>query len=422
MAAAADGNDELEQPEITATELKDEIEISRQPAQALVNEVVTRAGLASFMESDSDWSDIDGVGPVTAETLEESEDALESIAGEPTIDQEEATEPATEDSDSTEGDVEETEEGEEEVNEEVEDEEEDSEEDSESAEEESDDSEEPSAGDDEDDSTSEESDGEEETKSRVEKLQNPREFTATIKQSRLGDVVSAAHTLVSEALVAIHEDRIRIRAVDAANVAMVDETLSNTAFDSWEATPGVIGVNLNRVDDILSMGKADDDVHLDFDAETRKLEFCINGLEYSLATIDPESIRARPDLPELNLPFNATLDSEVIEKATKAGNMLGDHMHIKTEDADILEFHVEGDTDEMTKEVRSEEVSAISKDNEDVMSIFALDYVTDLKRVIKNADEFEMKLGHEMPLILDLSLSDDHCDVTYFLAPRIQST
>jgi len=246
----------------------------------------------------------------------------------------------------------------------------------------------------------------------------PLEFQAKIDHSHLADVVEAVKRVVDEARVQIHEDKISIRAVDPANVGLIDiKRMSKDVFESWNASPGVIGLNVVALDEILGMGSSDDMVELEFDAETRKLEINIDGLEYSLATIDPVSIRSEPEIPEMNLPAEATIDTNVFDRGVKGTDMVADHAALKMDSDGQLQFHAEGDTDDVDYKVTDEYV--VSTVPAEAHSIFSLDYLKDFRKIVNNVDECTLSLGDEFPLFIDLEF-ESGVTVLLMLAPRIQ--
>ena len=125
-------------------------------------------------------------------------------------------------------------------------------------------------------------------------------FSAIVEASTLTDALDSVRVLVDECKIHLNEGGLAIQAVDPANVGMVSLDLQVSAFESYDADGGVIGVNLTRLEDIAGMANSGDLVHLELDEETRKLNIRFDGLSYTLALIDPDSIRQEPDIPDLD--------------------------------------------------------------------------------------------------------------------------
>src|SRR5699024_9763689 len=146
-----------------------------------------------------------------------------------------------------------------------------------------------------------------------------------------------------------------------------------------EADGGVIGVNLSRLQDIAGMAGSDDLVHLELDEETRKLHISIDGLEYTLALIDPESVRQEPDIPDLDLPAKIVLEGRDINRAVKAADMVSDHIALGVaEDAEQFYVDAEGDTDDVHFELDTEDLIDLTVGP--AHSLFSLDYLKDMNK------------------------------------------
>ena len=245
-------------------------------------------------------------------------------------------------------------------------------------------------------------------------------FNAIVSADTLGAALDSVSVLVDECKIRLETDGLTIRAVDPANVGMVDLELSAAAFESYETDGGVIGVNLDRLADIVGMGDADQLVHLELDEETRKLHISLDGLEYTLALIDPDSIRQEPDLPELDLSAEVVIEGRDIDRAVTAADMVSDHIALGV-DAEDEEFYVdaEGDTDDVHLELGREDLIALTPG--EARSLFSLDYLDDMNKAISSDAEVTMELGEEFPVKMHFGYAEGDGHVTFMLAPRIQS-
>jgi len=245
-------------------------------------------------------------------------------------------------------------------------------------------------------------------------------FKAIVDAETLRTALDSVGVLVDECKIHLNEDGLAIRAVDPANVGMVDLELDERAFESYEADGGLIGVNLTRLEDIAKMANSGQLVQLELDEETRKLHIQLDGLEYTLALIDPESIRKEPDLPDLDLPARIVLEGADIDRAVKAADMVSDHIALGV-DADGERFYVdaEGDTDDVHFELDSDELIALEPG--EAHSLFSLDYLKDMNRAIPKNGEVTVDLGEEFPVKIGFEIAEGQGTVTYMLAPRIQS-
>ena len=248
----------------------------------------------------------------------------------------------------------------------------------------------------------------------------PAAFRAAIRASRLKNVLSTLRALVDEARVRITEDGLTVRAVDSANVAMDDLALGAAAFESFEASPGTLGLDLDRLADPVSLASKDDLIQLYLDLESGKLIVLVDGLRYSIACLDATTIRAEPTLPEFDLPATVTVNREALQRGVKAADLVADHIRVRMEDnGEVLVVEAEGDTDAVVLELDGDEIDIVAAG--DASALFSLDYLKKLVRTIPKGTTVTIDLGESFPLILSYDLADGEGAITRMLAPRIET-
>lgn len=227
--------------------------------------------------------------------------------------------------------------------------------------------------------------------------------------------------LVDEARIHTNEDGLTVRAVDPANVAMVSEHLDTSAFEVYEADGGILGANMNRLSDIISMGDSDALMTWELNPETRKLEITVGDLDYTLALLDPDSIRSEPDIPDLGLPTHAVMEGRHLKRAVRACDMVSDFILFRTNDEHTaFQFQSEGDTDGVGITVSGDDLLD-GTELADAYSMASLDYFKDIQKPVGSEDEITLHVGEEFPVHMDYSHTDGAGDVTFMVAPRIQS-
>jgi proliferating cell nuclear antigen len=248
----------------------------------------------------------------------------------------------------------------------------------------------------------------------------PSTLRATIQASPLKTILKALRANVDEARFKIDESGICVRAVDPANVAMDDLTLNASAFESYDATPGVLGLDLDRFADPVNLAKKDDLVQFSLDRETRKLVVLVDGIEFRMACLDPATIRAEPTLPELELPASATLERDVLQQGVKAADLVADHVGFRMDaDDQVLRIEAEGDTDAVDFQLDEEELDQATF--AEASSLFSLDYMKKIVRTIPKGASVTVDFGSEFPIMLSYELDDDAGSMTRMLAPRIET-
>jgi proliferating cell nuclear antigen len=251
----------------------------------------------------------------------------------------------------------------------------------------------------------------------------PKRLSATVEADELSDFVNNISVLVDECKIRTSPDGLRVRAVDPANVGMVDAELDAEAFEGFDTTTGVLGVDLGRFEEVVSLADSGDLVTMEYDTETRKLHIATNGVEYTLALIDPDSIRQEPEIPDLDLPCSLEVETSDINRGIKAADMVSDHIAFKTERAhsgDQFIIEAEGDTDDVELELSNEDLVSSSIGG-DVASLFSLEYMKDIKKALPTTGSVGMEMGDEFPIKIRFSNEEETQDVEFMLAPRINS-
>ena len=245
-------------------------------------------------------------------------------------------------------------------------------------------------------------------------------FKAIATKSEHESFTDPISQLVEECKVNLNEDGLHVRAVDPANVGMVESNAHAGGFESYEADGGLIGLNVDRFEDVIGMANSGDLVHLELDEETRKLTIQIEGMEFTLALIDPDSIRAEPDIPDLDLTSEIVLEGRQIDRGIKAADMVSDHITLAVDEKEeLFEIEAEGDTDDV--HIGLERDDLIDLQVGPARSLFSLDYLKDMSKAIDAGDEVTIELGEEFPVKLAFATEEGNVDVQYMLSPRIQS-
>ena len=243
---------------------------------------------------------------------------------------------------------------------------------------------------------------------------------ATIDADILKESIDAISALVTECRLHTDENGLSTRAVDTANVAMVSLDLQSTAFNSFSATDGELGLDIAKMKNILGMMGKDDVLELNLLDEERKLEMNFRGYRYSITLLDVNTIRKDPNPPAIDLPGKAVLSGDALNNAIKAASVISDKIALGI-DPDAMTFYMEaeGDTDHIKLALGEDELVALSP--VEARSLFSIDYLKDMGRVMARADEVEVHLSIDHPVKFAFDIADGKGHVEYLLAPRIEA-
>lgn len=242
-----------------------------------------------------------------------------------------------------------------------------------------------------------------------------------ITKEKLAALMQAVSYLVKEAIIECSEDGWSLKAVDAANVACVMARVPSAEFGFYDHLGGVntLAVDIARLSDKLGAFDTGSEIALEVD-ENRML-VSSGGLKFKQSLLDPSAVKKPPRIPELDLPVAVVLDAATYQKAVKALSKLDDDViryEIEADDAGA-EFFVmsnKGDIDSAKLRIPTTELRGYHPGN--AASRIAKDYVQDIAKSIKGAEEVRIEIGKNYPMILKASVQG--VETEYIVAPRVE--
>ena len=247
-------------------------------------------------------------------------------------------------------------------------------------------------------------------------------FQTVVNAKTIQTAAALVDALFEECHVYFDGDGVRMSAIDAATVASVDLMLERAAFEAYEATDGHVGVDLARLRDVVRMADRGQPVELTIDSETRKLEIRIDGLEYALALLDPETVRSLPDWSSLDLEFagGVVTEAEAVDRAVRAADMVSDHVALEIDETEeVFYVEAEGDTDDVSLALPADDLVELTPG--EARSLFSIDYLTAINRAMPGDIEVDLQLGTDHPLAIRYEFAEGGGSVEYLVSPRISS-
>ncbi|OGS48216.1 MAG: proliferating cell nuclear antigen (pcna) [Euryarchaeota archaeon RBG_16_68_13] len=243
-------------------------------------------------------------------------------------------------------------------------------------------------------------------------------FEAKVKAEILKEVVDVVSTLVDETKFNVTKDAIVVKAVDPAHVAMVDLSLDRAAFEAFKADEGELGVDLDKMKEILRLAKSGDVITLSHDEDKNRLVVAVGNTTRRMALVDTAGM-SDPKVPSLNLPAKLTVRAEELRQGIRASESISDHIALKASNSGF-EIVSEGDTDSVSHVVPKELLEELQcKDS--VRSLFPLDYFSNMVKAISSAPNVTLYLGTDYPVKMEFKIAAGKGEVRYLLAPRIES-
>jgi len=239
-----------------------------------------------------------------------------------------------------------------------------------------------------------------------------------IDAALLRECVEAVLAVVDEARLKIGESAWKVRAVDPANVALVDLELKRDTFDEYNAEgeaegEKVVGVPFDKLREVLRFAVGD--VSLDIDND--KVALQSSAYAYTLTLLDPSSLRAEPKIPELEFSTRVVVDADDFKKVLKAAEKISDMVAIGVQNNTFF-VEAEGDMETMRYSLHKDELMHLS--GSDCRSLFSLEYLAAMAKGFAS-DTLTLYISTDHPLKIEFEIADGNGRVVYMLAPRIEA-
>jgi len=244
-----------------------------------------------------------------------------------------------------------------------------------------------------------------------------REWEATISRKAWGDFVGCVSTQVDACRLMLDRTGIYVKEVDPAHVAMVETRLFATAFESYRIKgSGEIGIDLDKMKEMLKVTKKKDAaIHLKLDAPKNRLIMELNGNQRSMGLVDTAGM-LEPRVPRLTHPATVVVNAQELFTAVKQCGSVCDHAEL-TATPKVFRVLAEGE-DSFKREFSVDELAVLVAE-ENVTSLFHLDYLTRLTKEATCFHEVALGLGNNSPLSMR-GCRAGVMDALFLLAPKVE--
>jgi proliferating cell nuclear antigen len=243
-------------------------------------------------------------------------------------------------------------------------------------------------------------------------------FEAKIKADTLREIIGVVSTLVEEIKLNIDSDGVALRAVDPAHVAMVDLSLKAGAFEELKADKCELGVDIDKLKEVLKLAKVGDILTMKHDEDKNKLIITVENITRKMSLVDTTGM-SDPKIPNLNLSAKVKLKTSELSQGIRASESVSDHISIQVSH-DGFELKSEGDTDSV--ELKLPKALLEEVDTKDtVKSLYSLEYFSNMIRSVGSAEFVTMFLGNNYPIRIEFDIAGTEGHVVYLLAPRLEN-
>ncbi len=243
-------------------------------------------------------------------------------------------------------------------------------------------------------------------------------FKAEIRSDTLKGLVNVISTLIDEVKFTIDSEGMSLKAVDPAHVAMIELKIGAKAFESYSATDTEIGLDLDKVKDVLKLSSSGDIISMEQDEEHGRITFKVGNITRRMNLVDTSSM-SDPKVPQLDLSATIVVPVSELQRGMKASENISDHIALIA-DPDSFELTCEGDTDSASLKLDKSQLVSVNV-TEHVCSLFPLDYFLNLIKAVPSDMNVKIELDNDYPVKLLFDLADGNGTVEYLLAPRIES-
>ncbi|MCI4407822.1 MAG: proliferating cell nuclear antigen (pcna) [Thermofilum sp.] len=233
-------------------------------------------------------------------------------------------------------------------------------------------------------------------------------------------IIESISTIVDEANFVLSPDGLKLRALDAGRVAMVELYIPANLFKEYNVEQNTkIGVTLEDLNNILKRAKKEDEVW--FEAYAGRLIITLAGRVERRFKLPITDISGQ-ELPEpkLNLTVAAKMMSDTFKDVLEDAELVSETVKIKAENGKLL-FSAKGDRGEVEDKLSIETGSLIEIDAKDnAEAIYGLDFLEKIiSKAYKVSDVLGLRFATNMPLELTFEIAGGGT-LKYLLAPRME--
>lgn len=230
--------------------------------------------------------------------------------------------------------------------------------------------------------------------------------------------LKAVQAITLESPLYITPDGLTMRAVDPANVAMVDVFIqSGYAFQEGIDYVGTVGISISTMIDRLKAIKGDIDIV--FQKEQNIISIKSDEkqkIEYTTQYILPQFLK-ETKIPELKFTASLTLPGQELRDAVAACSTISQFLYFIADPSDnTLKVSTKADI-ESYKQTFSNTYTCAVEGEEPVESAYSLDYLNLMLKQTGNVD-ITIRFSKDYPLEITGLLNSDIL-AKYVLAPRI---
>jgi proliferating cell nuclear antigen len=247
-------------------------------------------------------------------------------------------------------------------------------------------------------------------------------LNATISVGYVQRFLDAIRSLDNEFHLTITPDGVTARVLGAGNAVKATVGLTADAFESFDATSGVVGVPTTRLREVTRMSSNSDLLRLNLDGAARTLDVQAGALGCSLQLRDPNMIREGGSLDDAEYPSVAVMEGGDLKRIIRGAGYVDSRVELHVEESNerFVAKADDGDDRLIAPRDRSD-LTELLVGEQSVRAAFDLDYLKQARRAIRKRTEVTLALDTDEPLALAFDIADGAGHVEYGIAPVVET-
>lgn len=245
------------------------------------------------------------------------------------------------------------------------------------------------------------------------------ELELEIKADVLKKLVADVTSLVDEVIVDFEKDGINIDAMDAAHVGMINLTLDEDAFESYNSNGVTLGINMSRIDDYLKLVEKDGNVKIEL-IDDDKIMLESDDLRHKMKLLDTSDLSSK-SLPDIDYDNEISLLSKHIKRGVRASSNISDHIRVRVnEDDEIMYLYTEEQEDEIELTIDKSKWDSHDLDD-DTDGNYANDYFKNMMDCVSNSQVVTISSKNDYPIKIEYEFDEGNGNIIFLLAPRVSA-
>ncbi|MBN3037676.1 MAG: proliferating cell nuclear antigen (pcna) [Candidatus Diapherotrites archaeon] len=232
--------------------------------------------------------------------------------------------------------------------------------------------------------------------------------------------VDAISTLIDEGEFELTNTGLQLRAMDPSQIAMVDFVYPKHAFERYEVSPMRLGVNLEDLAKVMARVRPEEKMLLKLDESKTRLVLTFKGAgtrRFVVPLLDIGGVT--PKEPNIEFESQVKFNGNYLKEALKDTSLVSSHVILRA-DKEGFTIEAQGDKGEVSVHVEKDNNSVLDfKVKDEPRAMFPLEYLNELLKSADASTNVDVFLRTDAPLKISYNIGD--ANITYFLAPRIET-